>query len=126
MAREFLTRTTNDDDDNIMNAIVNREQELAAYDANIDSYTEQLARMITATVAGGGSLTEIPTSACSLATSSVDQLKGRVVIFLYNTTNGDLRSEVAKINGSTASATPTLTVTTLTSVPQDGDSLIIV
>lgn len=82
--------------------------------------------MITATVAGGGSLTEIPTSACSLATSSVDQLKGRVVIFLYNTTNGDLRSEVAKINGSTASATPTLTVTTLTSVPQDGDSLIIV
>lgn len=44
--RVFLTRTEEDDDDHIMEAIASREQELAMYDTNIDSYTEQLA-MIT-------------------------------------------------------------------------------
>lgn len=45
MAREFLTRTQNDDDDHIAANIASREAELAAYDANIVLYTQQLAAL---------------------------------------------------------------------------------
>ena len=45
MAREFLTRNADDEDDHIMANIESREAELAAYDANIAIYTQQLAAL---------------------------------------------------------------------------------
>lgn len=45
MAREFLTRSADDDDDHIAANIQSREQELACYYANIQSYTEQIAAL---------------------------------------------------------------------------------
>lgn len=49
MARTFLTRSSDDEDDHIVANIASREEELSSYDANIAIYTQQLA-----------SLTEVP------------------------------------------------------------------
>ena len=45
MARAFLTRTPDDDDDLIMESIASREQELASYDANVTVYLDQIAAL---------------------------------------------------------------------------------
>lgn len=45
MARSFLTRSANDDDDHLAENIASREQELSCYYTNIQSYTEQIAAM---------------------------------------------------------------------------------
>lgn len=45
MARVFLTRDANDDDDHVAENISSREQELSCYYTNIQSYTEQIAAM---------------------------------------------------------------------------------
>lgn len=45
MAREFLTRDADADDDHIMESIAAREQELASYDANVDIYATQAATL---------------------------------------------------------------------------------
>ena len=45
MARTFLTRSSNDDDDHVAENISGREQELWCYYTNIQSYTEQIAAM---------------------------------------------------------------------------------
>lgn len=43
--RAFLFRSDDDRLDDLMDAIAGREHELASYDANIESYTEQIAAM---------------------------------------------------------------------------------
>lgn len=43
--RAFLFRSAEDQIDNLMDALVGREHELASYDANIENYTAQLAVM---------------------------------------------------------------------------------
>ncbi len=45
MARAFLTRSNDDDDDHLMANIASREHELASYDANIAIYDDQLKSM---------------------------------------------------------------------------------
>lgn len=45
MARVFLTRKADDDDDHLAENISSREQELSCYYTNIQSYTEQIAAM---------------------------------------------------------------------------------
>lgn len=75
------------------------------------------------TVTTGASTTSIPTSAFTPATSAsvANQLVGRVVLFDAATTTVALRGQVATISASSASATPTLTVSTLTATPASGD-----
>ena len=62
----------------------------------------------------------------SPATSVADQVKGRIVIFDYDTTTAALRGQATDITASSASATPTLTVTALTTAPVSGDTFTIV
>lgn len=76
------------------------------------------------TVTTGGSTTSVPTSAFAPATSAsvANQLAGRVVLFDAATTTVALRGQVATISASSASATPTLTVSALTATPASGDT----
>ena len=78
------------------------------------------------TASGTPTTTSIPTSAMSPATSVADQVKGRIVIFDYDTTTAALRGQATDITASSASATPTLTVTALTTAPVSGDTFTIV
>jgi hypothetical protein len=78
------------------------------------------------TASGTPTTTSIPTSAMSPATSVADQLKGRIVIFDHDTTTAALRGQATDITASSASATPTLTVTALTTAPASGDTFTVV
>jgi hypothetical protein len=78
------------------------------------------------TVSTSSTTTSITTSAMTPATSVADQLKGRIVVFDRNTTTAALRGQATDITASSASATPTLTVTALTNAPASGDTFTIV
>ena len=85
------------------------------------------ASTIVACVASGTqSTTSIPTSACTPAGSAADQFKGRIIIFDDDTTTVALRGQATDITASSAAATPTFTVTALTTAPVSGDTFIIV
>jgi hypothetical protein len=73
-------------------------------------------------VAGaGGSATSVVTSACTPNAGATDSFKGRIVIFDRNTTTAALRGQATDITANTSGATPTLTVTALTTAPATGD-----
>lgn len=78
------------------------------------------------TVSTSSTTTSVTTSAMSPATSVADQVKGRIVIFDQDTTTAALRGQATDITASSASATPTLTVTALTNAPASGDTFTIV
>ncbi len=78
------------------------------------------------TVGAASTTTSVVTSAMSPATSVADQLKGRIVIFDHNTVTAALRGQASDITASSASATPVLTVTALTTAPASGDTFTIV
>ncbi len=77
------------------------------------------------TVSGSPSTTSIPTSAMSPATSVSNQLQGQILMFDHDTTTAALRGQKTDITASSASATPTLTVTALTTAPVAGDTFTI-
>jgi len=85
--------------------------------------TDGIARI---TVGAGSSTTSVVTSACAPAGAVADQFKGRVVIFDANTTTAALRGQATDITASSNAATPTLTVTALTTAPSSGDTAVIV
>lgn len=66
MAREFLTRNQDDDDDHLMQAIASREAELACYDCNVDIYCCQIESM--------GEVKELPPTLASLKGKTNEQL----------------------------------------------------
>lgn len=80
------------------------------------------------TASGTPTTTSIPTSAMSPSTSAsvANQLVGRLVVFDHNTTTTALRGQMTDITASTASATPTLTVSALTAAPVSGDTFTVV
>ena len=80
------------------------------------------------TVTGSPSTTSLPTSAFTPATSGsvANQLVGRVVLFDAATTTTALRGQAATISASSASATPTLTVSALTATPASGDTFSVI
>lgn len=78
------------------------------------------------TVSTSSTTTSVTTSAMSPATSVADQVKGRIIIFDQDTTTAALRGQATDITASSASATPTLTVTALTNAPASGDTFTIV
>lgn len=78
------------------------------------------------TVTTGGSTTSIPTSAFTPAGAAADQFKGRIVIFDIDTATAALRGQATDITASSNSATPTLTVTELTTAPASGDTFTVV
>lgn len=78
------------------------------------------------TVTTGGSTTSVPTSAFSPAGGVADQFKGRVIVFDNDTTTAALRGQAAVISASSNSATPTFTVSTLTTAPASGDTFAVI
>lgn len=78
------------------------------------------------TVTTGGSTTSIPTSAFAPAGAVADQFKNRVVIFDDDTTTTALRGQAAVISASSNAATPTFTVSTMTTAPASGDTFSVV
>ena len=76
----------------------------------------------------GGTTTSVPTSAWSPGGVSIvsGQFIGRTIIFDANTTTGALQGQATNITANTASATPTFTVTALTTAPSSGDTFSVV
>jgi len=74
------------------------------------------------TATSGGSITSIPTSAFSPAGAATDQFKARIITFDPNTTTAALRGQSTDIMASTNAATPTFTVSALTTAPASGDT----
>ena len=69
----------------------------------------------------GGSATSIVTSSCTPNAGATDSFKGRIVIFDRNTTTAALRCQATDITANTSGATPTFTVTALTTAPASTD-----
>lgn len=74
------------------------------------------------TIGTGSTTTSLVTSAMVPAqTFGADQLKNRIFVFDNDTTTAALRGQVCEITANTSSATPTLTVSTLTASAVSGD-----
>jgi hypothetical protein len=77
---------------------------------------------VVGTVGSASSTTSIVTSALTPAGAATDQFKGRIITFDQATTTVALRGQSTDITASTNSATPTFTVTALTTAPVSGDT----
>ena len=86
------------------------------------SIQRKIAGVVDAVCTTGGSTTSITTSACVPNAGATDCFKGRIVIFDRNTTTAALKGQATDITGNTSGATPTLTVTALTTAPASGDT----
>lgn len=102
-----------------MDASVGAVNSDATAAANLAKTTRAIAR---GTVTTGATTTSIPTSAFTPAGAAADQFKGRIVTFDADTATVALRGQSTDITASSNSATPTLTVTALTSAPASGDT----
>jgi len=87
--------------------------------ANLAKTTRAIVR---GTADAGASTTSIPTSAFTPAGGASNQFKGKIITFDADTTTAALRGQSTDITASTNSATPTLTVTALTTAPASGDT----
>lgn len=105
--------------DSTLSAIGNDTTALAAFKRAV------LGNVI-GTCDAGSTTTSIVTSALTPAGAAADQLKGRIVVFDKDTTTAALRGQATDITASTNAATPTLTVTALTTAPASGDTFVIV
>lgn len=105
--------------DSNLSAISNSTTTLAAFNRAVKGN-------VIGTVAATSTTTSIKTSSLTPAASVVDQLKGRIIIFADDTTTAALRGQATDITASTASATPTFTVTALTTAPAAGDTFVLV
>ena len=94
----------------------------AAAKARID---RSAAAIALCTVGSGSTTTSIVTSDCRPSGAVADQFVGRIVIFDKDTTTAALRGQATDITASSNSATPTLTVTALTTAPSSGDTFTI-
>lgn len=70
----------------------------------------------------GGSTTSVVTSAFAPSGAVANQFAGRVILFDAATTTAALRGQVGTITASSNSATPTFTVSALTTAPASGDT----
>ena len=87
--------------------------------ANIAKTTRAIAR---GTVGNASSTTSIVTSAFTPSGAAADQFKGRIVTFDATTATAALQGQATDITASSNAATPTLTVTALTTAPASGDT----
>lgn len=77
------------------------------------------------TVGVGSTTTSVVSSALTPAGSVSTQFKGRILTFSDDTTTAALRGQSTDITASSAAATPTFTVTALTTAPVSTDSFVI-
>jgi hypothetical protein len=86
------------------------------------AFKQAIKGNVIGTVGLGSTPTSIITSSLIPAGSVADQFKGRLITFSDDTTTAALRGQSTDITASTASATPTLTVTPLTTAAAAGDT----
>lgn len=101
--------------DSNLSAIGNSTSALAAF-------KQAIKGNVMGTVGLGSTPASIITSSLTPAGSVADQFKGRIITFSDDTTTAALRGQSTDITASTASATPTLTVTPLTTAAVAGDT----
>jgi hypothetical protein len=77
--------------------------------------------IVTGTVGSGSTTTSVVTSAVGVNAGAADSWKGRILTFAEDTTTAALRNQSTDITANTSGATPTLTVTALTTAPASGD-----
>ena len=83
--------------------------------------------IIWGTCSGGSTTTAIVSTLNNPASlTATGQLIGRTIIFLGNTTTPALRGQASNITNSTTGATPTLTFTTMTNAPANGDVFVVI
>lgn len=88
-----------------------------------DSYPFGNKAVILGTVgAAASSTTTLTPSALSVAVSTPDQLKSKVMTFDIDTTTQGLRGQSTDITTNTSAALPLLTFTALTATPVSGDT----
>jgi hypothetical protein len=87
--------------------------------ANLARTTRAIGR---GTVSGSPSTTSIPTSAFTPAGAALNQFVGRIITFDATTTTTALRGQATDITASSNAATPTFTVTALSTAPAVGDT----
>lgn len=86
-------------------------------------FLQAVACNVLGTVGSGSSASSIVTSALDPAATATDQFKGRIVLFLRDTTTAALRGQGTDITGSTSGGV--LTVTSLSTAPASGDKFVI-
>lgn len=93
--------------------------------ANVSKANQALVR---GTVGSSSTTTSIICSAITSPSSlgASGQLIGRTIVFDANTTTGNLQSQATNITANTTGATPTFTVTALTTAPVSGDTFTVV
>lgn len=93
--------------------------------ANVSKANQALVR---GTVGSASTTTSVICSAITSPSSlgASGQLIGRTIIFDANTTTANLQSQATNITASTTGATPTFTVTALTTAPVSGDTFTVV
>lgn len=98
----------------------------------LNNDTDAVARLrsgvkgnVTGTVGASSTTTSITTSALSPSGAATDQFKGRILTFTNDTTTATLRGQATDITANTSAATPTFTVTALTTAPASSDTFTI-
>lgn len=86
---------------------------------NLHHSAQAIAR---GTVTTGATTTSVPTSAFTPAGAAANQFAGRTILFDADTATAALQGQAASITASTNAATPTLTVSALTTAPASGDT----
>jgi hypothetical protein len=82
--------------------------------------------IVRGTCSGGSTTTAVCSSITTPATlTDVGQLIGRTIIFDSDTVSANLQGQASNITNSTTGATPTITFTTMTHAPANGDTFVI-
>ncbi|SCY25609.1 hypothetical protein SAMN05216420_10411 [Nitrosospira sp. Nl5] len=93
--------------------------------AALDAFKRAVKGNVIGTVGVGSTTTSVVSSSLTPAGSVSTQFKGRIMTFADDTTTAALRGQSTDITSSTAAATPTFTVTALTTAPASTDTFVI-
>jgi hypothetical protein len=93
--------------------------------AALDAFKRAVKGNVIGTVGVGSTTTSVVSSSLTPAGSVSTQFKGRIMTFADDTTTAALRGQSTDITSSTAVATPTFTVTALTTAPASTDTFVI-
>jgi len=76
----------------------------------------------------GGTLTTAVVGTLNNPSSltTAQQLLGRTIVFLFNTTTAGLQCQASNITNNTTGATPTITFTAMTNAPANGDTFVVI
>jgi hypothetical protein len=102
-------------------------EEIAANAVAATNVSRANRDIIRGTCSSGSTTTAVCSSISTPASlTDVGQLIGRTIIFDSDTVSANLQGQASNITASTTGATPTITFTTMTHAPANGDTFVIV